>query len=120
MIRLIRKQYHKMGGIFAGMQSEGGIDQADVLTVRECGQKVVENLRQKAITVRPIPSLSHASVNMWYMRAQDVSSLQYMMPAWYDDNHMGQRVIETLIEPSYQPTPTNIRTNSFSSRLPHP
>ena len=36
------------------MRSKGGIAQADVLTVRECGQKLVENLRQKAIKVCPL------------------------------------------------------------------
>lgn len=45
------------------MRAEGGIDQADVLIVRECGQKVVENLRQKAITVRPPPHLLSVSFN---------------------------------------------------------
>lgn len=93
------------------MRSEGGIDQADVLTVRECGQKVVENLRQKAITVCPIPCLSHTFINMWYMRAQDVSSLQYMMSAWYDDKHMEQRVIKILFK--LIPTDYNQHSNQL-------
>jgi len=38
--------------LFAGSSKKGAVAPEDVLTVRECGQKVVETYREKAMKVR--------------------------------------------------------------------